>query len=287
MSRRTARARRGGTGCTGPPTPAARGGTWGWRATHHISRIHIHPRDPSIVYVAAVGRLWGASPERGVYRTTNGGESWELVLFVDENTGAIDLAMDPSDPETLFAAMYQRQRTGWGFNGGGPGSGIYRTTDGGASWVELANGLPDGDMGRIGLDIFRGDGNLVFAIVEADKRTPGQGFGGSGGGASRNGVYRSTDRGESWEQVSTTNNRPMYYSPDPGGSQRSGAHLHGRVEPCTSRPTAATPSRPTRPARFIPTTTPCGSTPPTPTTSFWAATAASRSAGTAPAPGAS
>ena len=184
----------------------------GLEETHHISRIRIHPRDPSIVYVAAVGRLWGANPERGIYKTTDGGESWELVLFVDEDTGAIDLAMDPNDPETLFAAMYQRRRTGWGFNGGGPGSGIHRTTDGGASWVELTDGLPDGDMGRIGLDIFRGDGNLVFAIVEADKRTPGQGFGGGGGGASRNGVYRSTDRGESWEQISTTNNRPMYYS---------------------------------------------------------------------------
>ncbi len=191
--------------------------------THHISRIRIHPRDPSIVYVAAVGRLWGANPERGIYKTTDGGESWELVLFVDEDTGAIDLAMDPGDPETLFAAMYQRRRTAWGFNGGGPGSGIHRTTDGGASWVELTDGLPDGDMGRIGLDIHRGDGNLVFAIVEADKRTPGQGFGGGGGGSSRNGVYRSTDRGESWEQISTTNNRPMYYSQiwvDPGDPER-------------------------------------------------------------------
>ena len=191
--------------------------------THHISRIRIHPRDPSIVYVAAVGRLWGANPERGIYKTTDGGESWELVLFVDEDTGAIDLAMDPGDPETLFAAMYQRRRTAWGFNGGGPGSGIHRTTDGGASWVELTDGLPDGDMGRIGLDIYRGDGNLVFAIVEADKRTPGQGFGGGGGGSSRNGVYRSTDRGESWEQISTTNNRPMYYSQiwvDPGDPER-------------------------------------------------------------------
>ncbi len=195
----------------------------GLEATHHISRIRIHPRDPSIVYVAAVGRLWGANPERGVYKTTDGGQSWELVLFVDGDTGAIDLAMDLSDPETLFAAMYQRQRTGWGFNGGGPGSGIYRSTDGGASWVELTNGLPDGDMGRIGLDIYRGDGNMVFAIVEADKRTPGQGFGGGGGGASRNGVYRSIDRGESWEQVSTTNNRPMYYSQirvDPSDPER-------------------------------------------------------------------
>ncbi len=195
----------------------------GLEETHHISRIRIHPRDPSIVYVAAVGRLWGANPERGVYKTTDGGESWELVLFVDDDTGAIDLAMDPGDPETLFAAMYQRRRTAWGFNGGGPGSGIHRTTDGGASWVELTEGLPDGDMGRIGLDIYQRDGNLVFAIVEADKRTPGQGFGGGGGGSSRNGVYRSTDRGETWEQISTTNNRPMYYSQiwvDPSDPER-------------------------------------------------------------------
>ena len=208
----------------------------GLEETHHIARIRIHPRDPSIVYVAAVGRLWGANPERGVYKTADGGESWELVLFVDEDTGAIDLAMDPGDPETLFAAMYQRRRTAWGFNGGGPGSGIHRTTDGGASWVELTEGLPDGDKGRIGLDIYRGDGNLVFAIVEADKRTPGQGFGGGGGGSSRNGVYRSTDRGETWEQISTTNNRPMYYSQiwvDPSDPERiytAGASLYKSLD---------------------------------------------------------
>ena len=230
----------------------------GLEETHHISRIRIHPRDPNIVYVAAVGRLWGANPERGIYKTTDGGESWELVLFVDEDTGAIDLAMDPSDPETLFAAMYQRRRTGWGFNGGGPGSGIHRTTDGGASWVELTEGLPDGDMGRIGLDIFRGDGNLVFAIVEADKRTPGQGFGGGGGGSSQNGVYRSTDRGETWEQISTTNNRPMYYSQiwvDPTDPERiytAGASLYKSLDGGnTFTPDAASEVHPDHHAMWI------------------------------------
>jgi hypothetical protein len=111
------------------------GRTWkhlGLNETRHIGRIVVHPRDPAVAYVAAVGHLWGPNPERGVYKTTDGGASWELVLFVDENTGAIDLAMDPGDPQTLLAAMYQRRRTGYGFNGGGPGSGIYRTTDGGA-----------------------------------------------------------------------------------------------------------------------------------------------------------
>jgi photosystem II stability/assembly factor-like uncharacterized protein len=130
---------------------------------------------------------------------------------VDEHTGAIDLAMDPNDPKTVLAAMYQRRRTGFGFNGGGPGSGLYRTVDGGETWVELTDGLPEGDKGRIGIDVFRGDGNLVYALVEADKRSAGQGFGG-GGGASRSGLFRSTDRGSTWEKVSDTNPRPMYYS---------------------------------------------------------------------------
>jgi photosystem II stability/assembly factor-like uncharacterized protein len=193
------------------------GRTWqhmGLAATHHIARIQIHPGNPDIVYVAAVGHLWGANEERGVFRTTDGGKTWAKVLYVDQHTGAIDLAMDPGDPNTLFAAMYQRQRTGWGFNGGGPGSGIYRTTDGGDSWTELTEGLPDGDKGRIGLDIYRRDGNLVYAVVEADARAPGRGgFGQQGGDAPRrNGVYRSWDRGDTWEQVSETNNRPMYYS---------------------------------------------------------------------------
>jgi photosystem II stability/assembly factor-like uncharacterized protein len=189
------------------------GNTWihmGLEATKHIGRIVIHPRDPDIVYVAAVGDLWRPNPERGVYKTTDGGDTWELVLFIDENTGAIDLAMDPSDPGTLFAAMYQRRRTGWGFNGGGPGSGLYRTLDGGESWTELTEGLPDGDKGRIGIDIHRRNGNVIYALVEADPRRPGQGFGGGGGRAS--GLYRSTDRGATWEKMSSTNPRPMYYS---------------------------------------------------------------------------
>lgn len=195
----------------------------GLTETHHVGRIVVHPRNPDVVYVAAVGHLWGPNPERGVYRSTDGGETWEKVLYVDENTGAIDLVMDPDDPNTLFAAMYQRMRTGYGFNGGGPGSGIYRTLDGGDSWHELTEGLPDGDMGRIGLDVYRRDGNLVYAIVEADKRDPTQGFGGAQSGARMSGVFRSRDRGETWERMSTTNPRPMYYSQiriDPNNPER-------------------------------------------------------------------
>ena len=169
-SRRTGRARRGGAASTGQPTRGAPGRTWDWRTPTTSGAYRSTPRDPDVAYVAAVGHLWGPNPERGVYRTTDGGGSWERVLFVDENTGAIDLAMDPADPKTLFAAMYQRRRRAWGFNGGGPGSGIHRTTDGGDTWTELTDGLPEGDKGRIGLAIHRGDGNLVFALVEADAR---------------------------------------------------------------------------------------------------------------------
>ena len=204
------------------------GRTWrhmGLDATKHVGRILIHPRDPDVVYVAAVGDLWGANPERGVYRTRDGGETWDLVLFIDENTGAIDLAMDPGDPNTIFAAMYQRRRTGWGFNGGGPSSGLYRTFDGGETWTELTKGLPEGDKGRIGVDVFRGDGNVVYTLVEADPRRVGGGFGGGGGGEgeSESGLYRSLDRGDTWEKMSDTNPRPMYYSQvriDPSNADR-------------------------------------------------------------------
>jgi photosystem II stability/assembly factor-like uncharacterized protein len=188
------------------------GTTWaqkGLQETRHISRIQVHPRNPDVAYVAAVGNLWAESPERGVYKTTDGGESWELVLYLDTNTGAIDLAMDPADPNTLFAAMYSRRRTAWGFNGGGPGSGIYRTVDGGANWIRLEEGLPDGELGRVGLDIYRRDGNLVFATVEARR--------------GQTGVYGSTDGGDTWERLSTTNPRPMYFSQlrvDPNDPER-------------------------------------------------------------------
>jgi photosystem II stability/assembly factor-like uncharacterized protein len=177
------------------------GRTWrnvGLKDTRHIARILIHPRNPDVVYVAAPGHLWGSNAERGVFKTTDGGLTWKKAMYLDDNTGATDIVMDPQDPETLFVAMYQRQRKAWGFNGGGPGSNIYRTNDGGATWTRLANGLPKGDKGRIGLDIFNGDGRIVYAVVEAAGRDAG--------------VYRSIDRGDTWEQLGTLNPRPMYYS---------------------------------------------------------------------------
>lgn len=188
------------------------GKTWlslGLDATRHVARIVLHPSDPGIAYVAAVGELFDANPERGVYRTIDGGATWERVLYIDENTGAIDLVMDPADPRTLFAALYQRRRTAFGFSASGGGSGLYRTVDGGESWNELTNGLPDGDKGRIGVDVYRQDGNLLYALIESR---------GSG-----RGLYRTRDRGESWEKVSNRNPRPMYFSMvriDPNNPER-------------------------------------------------------------------
>ena len=186
------------------------GRTWkymGLRETHHIGRIAIHPTNPDVVYVAALGRLWGPNKERGLYRTTDGGKTWVNTKFIDENTGFVDLAIDMENPSTLYAAAYQRRRTAFGFSGGGPGSGLYKTTDGGETWVKLTSGLPEGPTGRIGVDIYRSDPNIVYAIIENR----------SGG------VFRSEDKGLTWKKMSSTNPRPMYYSKiriDPNNDQR-------------------------------------------------------------------
>jgi len=176
------------------------GDTWehvGLDQTRHIGEIAVHPTNPDVAYVAALGNLWAPSDARGIYKTTDGGRTWDRVLFVDEFTGVIEMVMDPADPNTLFAATYQRLRRAWGFNGGGPGSGIYRTTDGGATWTELTNGLPEGDKGRIGLAIAQTNGLILNATIEH---------------GSESGVYRTEDAGETWQQVNSLNPRPMYYS---------------------------------------------------------------------------
>ncbi len=169
------------------------GKTWqnmGLRATLHIGRIVIHPKNPDVVYAAALGHLWGPNPERGVYKTTDGGKTWNQVLKINADTGVSDIAMDPESPETLYAAAYERRRTPFGFNGGGPDGGIYKTVDGGATWKKLTKGLPyenGGDVGRIGLDIYRKDSNVVYAIVQHEK----------------GGTYRSEDKGETWKKMET------------------------------------------------------------------------------------
>lgn len=169
----------------------------GLESTRHIAEVQVHPRNPDVVYVAASGDLWNASEERGVYRSFDGGRNWRKVLHVDEDTGAIDLVLNFDNPDVVYAAMYQRRRTAWGFNGGGPGSGIYRSTDGGDTWEELTDGIPAGDKGRIGLAISRSNPMVLNALIEHTEDT---------------GTYRSTDGGDTWEKMSDLNGRPMYYS---------------------------------------------------------------------------
>jgi len=178
------------------------GKTWknmGLADTHHIGRVLIHPKNPDVVYAAALGHLWGPNPERGVYKTTDAGKTWSQVLKISNDTGVSDIAMDPESPDTLYAAAYARRRTPFGYNGGGTESAIYKTTDGGATWKKLSKGLPyenGGETGRIGLDIYRKDPNIVYALVQHDK----------------GGIYRSEDKGETWHKMSDTNPRPSYYS---------------------------------------------------------------------------
>ena len=176
------------------------GETWrsiGLEKTYHIARVIIHPENPNIVFVAALGNLWNSSKERGVYQTTNGGKNWKKVLYIDEMTGVVDMAMDKNNPNILYAATYQRMRKVWGFNGGGPGSGIYKTTDGGKTWNELTGGLPPGDKGRIGLATSKTRSNIIYATIEH---------------ADSSGFYRSSNGGRTWKRVNKLNPRPMYYS---------------------------------------------------------------------------
>jgi photosystem II stability/assembly factor-like uncharacterized protein len=171
----------------------------GLAETRHIGRVLIHPKNPDIVYAAALGHLWGPNPERGVYKTTDGGQSWSAVLKISSDTGVSDIAMDAESPDTLYAAAYQRRRAPFGYNGGGVESAIYKTTDGGASWKKLLKGLPyenGGETGRIGLDVYRRDPRIVYALVQHEK----------------GGIYRSEDKGETWKKMSDTNPRPSYYS---------------------------------------------------------------------------
>jgi photosystem II stability/assembly factor-like uncharacterized protein len=194
--------------------------------TQSISRVLVHPTDANTVWVAANGHLFGANPERGVFKTTDGGTTWAHVLRVDENTGATDLVLDPSNPRKLFAATYEHRRTACCFVGGGDGSGIWTSDDGGDTWRRLeGSGLPRGTMGRIALAMTPADPNVVYAQIEvavdredelsdeeieewdrlddADSLPPDPQY---------NGVWRSTDKGATWEFRSNENGRPMYFS---------------------------------------------------------------------------
>lgn len=181
------------------------GETWrhlGLDDTHHIARIVPHPSDPDVVYVAAMGHLHGENPERGVYRTTDGGESWEKVLYINEAIGVIDLAMAPGQPDVLYAATYEKARLPWTYVVGGPGSGIYKTTDGGDTWRRLVNGLPTtGRIGRIGIDVYDRDPSILYAVVENANPRDGDEPGSMRVSGGRGEVYRSDDAGETWRMT--------------------------------------------------------------------------------------
>ncbi|HZI40531.1 MAG TPA: hypothetical protein VFD67_02485, partial [Gemmatimonadaceae bacterium] len=174
------------------------GTTWqnmGLRETQSIGRIVIDPHDPNTVFVAAVGHLFGPNEQRGLYRTHDGGRNWQKVLGVDANTGVTEVALSPNG-RTLIAATYMRRRRAWGFVGGGPTSGLWRSADGGDTWQRLSKGVPAGDIGRIGVDFARSDPNVVYALIEAKE----------------GGVFRSNDGGVTWTKQSPLQERPSYFS---------------------------------------------------------------------------
>jgi photosystem II stability/assembly factor-like uncharacterized protein len=180
------------------------GDSWahmGLQQSEHVADILIDPRDSNVVFVAAEGPLWSSGGERGLYKTTDGGEHWELVLHVDDDTGVTSAVFAPDDPDTVTVATYQRRRRAWSFLAGGPGSGIHQSTDGGATFEKMTAGLPDGDMGRIGLAVSPAAPHVVYATIEAVEKK-------------ERGFYRSTNRGRTWERRSeylSGGTGPHYY----------------------------------------------------------------------------
>jgi len=170
----------------------------GLKDSQHIAKILVDPRDSETVYVASQGPLWNAGGDRGLYKTTDGGKTWKDVLEISKDTGVTDVAFDPRDPDVLYAASYQRRRHVWTLIDGGPESALYKSEDAGATWRKLEKGLPQGDLGRIGLAVSPADPDVVYAVIEA--------------AGDKGGFYRSSDRGESWERRSDyVSGSPQYY----------------------------------------------------------------------------
>jgi len=177
------------------------GRTWknmGLKKSEHIARILIDPRDSKVVYVAAQGPLWGPGGDRGLYKTIDGGKTWTNILKISDNTGVTDVVMDPSNPDVLLASAWQRRRHVYTLIDGGPESALYRSTDAGATWNKVTGGLPTGDVGRIGLAVTPADPNVVFAIIEGSEK--------------KGGIFRSGDKGVSWERRNEYDTTSMYYA---------------------------------------------------------------------------
>lgn len=197
------------------------GKTWihtGLEQTHHIGKIAVHPKNPDIAYVAALGHLWGPNPERGLFGTHDGGKTWTHLLRLDQDTGCIDVVIDPAEPQTIFAAAYRVRRDG--FSGGnpaeqfGPLAGVYRSRDGGKSWKRLIRGLPSNAIGRVGLAISRKNPSLLYAVVQTDRTDirqitgQAQGYGPVESG----GIFFSRDSGDTWHKINNLCPRPFYFS---------------------------------------------------------------------------
>jgi len=179
------------------------GNNWekiGFENSERISGIEIHPENSDVVYVSVLGALWSDNDERGIYKTTDGGKTWKNILSVNSGTGAADFLMDPNNPDVLYAAMWEHRRTAWDFNSGGSGSGLYKSTDGGATWNTIHNGFPEGILGRIGIAIAPSNSNRVYAVIESE---------------TDKGLYRSDDAGASWTKTNgdfSLTVRPFYFS---------------------------------------------------------------------------
>jgi len=181
----------------------------GLKKSEHVGRVVIDPRDSKVVYVAAEGPLWGPGGDRGLYKSTDGGKTWKAALTISENTGVVDVALDPSNPDILYAAAYQRRRHVYTLIDGGPESAIYKSTDAGATWNKLKSGLPSVDMGRIGLAVSPADPNVLYATIEAAD--------------AKGGIFRSNDKGATWEKRNEFDQGAMYYArvvPDPKNVDR-------------------------------------------------------------------
>ncbi len=189
--------------------------TWklmGLEKTQHIGRIVVSPRDPNTVYVAALGAAWKSNPERGLYKTTDGGVTWKLIKFISDKAGFVDVALDPRDPNVVYAASWERLRTPYSLKSGGPGSAFWKSTDAGATWTEIkGNGFPDGPKGRIGIAISLSDPDYIYLEVEAAAPSKDGSYIPKSA-PEGTGLYRSTDAGKSWTRMSTQDTRPFYYS---------------------------------------------------------------------------
>jgi photosystem II stability/assembly factor-like uncharacterized protein len=200
------------------------GMTWklmGLEKTEHIGRVIVHPTNPDIVYVAALGAAWRSNPERGLYKTEDGGKTWKLIKFISDQAGFVDIAMDPTNPNVLFAASYERVRGPYFMTSGGPGSALWKTADGGATWSEVqGGGFPATKKGRIGIAIAPSNAQVVYALVEAEPASdtprasiPGLGrYNCTNPGKGGCGLYRSNDGGATWEWMAGNHVRPFYYS---------------------------------------------------------------------------